>query len=232
MKCVYDERSIRLFDGDALELPEWLGGDLFLTDPPYARAGGIHNGRRNGEQVEAAGADQFWLFWFKDVCKRLLKTMKPEGCGFIFCDYKTVSLVERAIASTGSGWAMTQCLVWDRECFGMGTPFRAAHELVAFCRGPEFQWGGRKNMSNVLRFRWPYGRHEHHPAEKPVALMQSLIEETTQPGALVVDPFTGSGPVLVAAQASGRQAIGVELDPEHRKTTMARLAQGSLSVAS
>lgn len=54
-----------------------------------------------------------------------------------------------------------------------------------------------------------------HPNEKPAALMRQLVEATTKPGALVLDPFAGSGSTLAAAALTGRQYIGVEIDPEY-----------------
>jgi len=53
-----------------------------------------------------------------------------------------------------------------------------------------------------------------HPTQKPVRLMQALIELTTKPGHLVLDPFAGSGSTLVAAKASGRRCCGIEIDPD------------------
>ena len=47
------------------------------------------------------------------------------------------------------------------------------------------------------------------------ALWRQLVEATTKPGALVLDPFAGSGSTLAAAALTGRQYIGVEIDPEY-----------------
>jgi adenine-specific DNA-methyltransferase len=222
--------AIQLWHGDVLSLPQTTRADVFVTDPPYARAGAVHTGRTSagGTQSDAAGADQFWLFWFNEVCKRLTVATKPTGCGFVFCDYRTIHLVERAFSNHGSGWLVTQCLVWHRKAMGLGSPFRASHELIAFCRGPAFEWGGRRDLVNVLEHRWVYGEHEHHPAEKPVGLLRFLIEETTKPGDIVLDPFCGSGSTLVAARASGRRAVGVEIEEVHCNTARRRLDQGDL----
>jgi DNA modification methylase len=225
----FDDGQVTLFRGDFLTCPP-VAGDVFLTDPPYARAGGVHSGRT--EKVTLAtpmgGADQFWLHWFSAVARRLARSCAPSGCGFVFTDYRTAGLVEQAFAASETGWRMTQCLVWDRDAIGMGAPFRSAHELIAFCRGPAFAWAGRRDLGNVLRFRWPYGVHPHHPAEKPVALLRFLIEATTWPGQAVLDPFAGSGSTLVAAKQCGRRALGVEAEERHCATSVRRLSQHPL----
>jgi site-specific DNA-methyltransferase (adenine-specific) len=62
-----------------------------------------------------------------------------------------------------------------------------------------------------------------HPTQKPIRLMQALIELTTKPDQIVLDPFAGSGSTLVAAQRLGRKYIGFELDPVHVATAENRL---------
>ena len=54
-----------------------------------------------------------------------------------------------------------------------------------------------------------------HPTQKPVALMRRPIVNHTKRGALVYDPFLGSGTTLIAAELSGRVCCGIELDPKY-----------------
>jgi hypothetical protein len=226
----YQDEAVTLHLGDMLAVPLSEAADLLLTDPPYSRAGGLHTGRKGrvATATDLQGSDQFWRFWFEAVARRMLGYVRPSGCGFVFCDYRTVALVESAVNSSETGWTLSQCLVWDRLATGMGSPFRASHELIAFLRGPEFQWTGRRDVRNVLPFRWPYGEHEHHPAEKPVALLEHLITITTAPGALVLDPFVGSGSTLLAARVLGRRAVGIELEEQFCATAVDRLGQSTL----
>ncbi|MEE2474041.1 DNA-methyltransferase [Pseudomonas aeruginosa] len=70
-----------------------------------------------------------------------------------------------------------------------------------------------------------------HPTQKPVRLMQALIELTTQPGQLVFDPFCGSGSTLVAAQNLDRQYLGCDLSPDYVDVAQSRLGQGLFSTS-
>lgn len=74
---------------------------------------------------------------------------------------------------------------------------------------------GSRFPRDVLRYATPVGTARFHPTQKPVDLLSMLIEQYTQPGELVLDPFAGSGSTLKAAQLTGRRAIGIEMDEEY-----------------
>jgi DNA modification methylase len=63
-----------------------------------------------------------------------------------------------------------------------------------------------------------------HTTQKPVALMEALIADFTEPGELVLDPFAGSGTTGVAALRLGRRFLGWEKDAEHHRVASQRLA--------
>jgi len=71
--------------------------------------------------------------------------------------------------------------------------------------------------------------HLGHPALFPVALVQRLLEIYTQPGDLVLDPFTGTGSTLIAAQSTGRRAIGFEIAPQFVGIARGRLRTAGAS---
>lgn len=76
---------------------------------------------------------------------------------------------------------------------------------------------------NVLPAGFAPGEGGLHSAQKPVSLMGALIELTTQPGQVVLDPFAGSGTTLVAAKHLGRRYVGIEIDNQHCETARKRL---------
>ncbi len=80
-----------------------------------------------------------------------------------------------------------------------------------------------ESPDNVLNCGFGTGEGRLHPTQKPVRLMQALIELTTRHGQIVLDPFAGSGSTLVAAQKIHRQFIGYELDCKHVETCNGRL---------
>ena len=63
-----------------------------------------------------------------------------------------------------------------------------------------------------------------HPCQFPVALVQRLVRALTKPGALVADPFLGSGSSAYAAALEGRKFVGSELDASYVVIAESRLA--------
>ena len=81
----------------------------------------------------------------------------------------------------------------------------------------------RPGISNVFTHPRLSPQRKVHPTEKPTSLLRDLIEQSSAPGELVVDPFAGSSSTLVAAFECKRRAWGVELDKEYH-------AQGVLKI--
>jgi hypothetical protein len=117
--------------------------------------------------------------------------------------------------------------VWNKTNAGMGSFYRSKHELV-------FVWklGTAAHLNNFGlgqhgRHRsnvWGYpgvntmraGRLEElamHPTVKPVSLVADAIKDCSRRGGLVLDPFCGSGTILIAAERTGRKARTLEIDP-------------------
>lgn len=62
-----------------------------------------------------------------------------------------------------------------------------------------------------------------YPTQKPVLLIEKIIEIVTNPGDIILDPFCGSGTTLVAAKLLMRNAIGIDISPDAITITNARL---------
>lgn len=78
---------------------------------------------------------------------------------------------------------------------------------------------------NVLRIGSAGREGGHHPTQKPVRLMQALIELASQPGQVVLDPFAGSGTTAVAASLLDRRFIAIERELKYVEASLNRLAR-------
>jgi hypothetical protein len=91
------------------------------------------------------------------------------------------------------------------------------------------QINGGKQMKSVWRFTAPSSAekiHGKHPTQKPLALVERCLLASTNPGDLVMDPFTGSGTTAVAALSIKRKFIGVEIETIYLQLAMVRLGEG------
>ncbi len=82
-----------------------------------------------------------------------------------------------------------------------------------------------KTSDNVIKCGFEAGERGHHPAQKPLKLLSGLIELTTCPGQLVLDPFAGSGSTAIAASRIGRRYVVIEKDEHIYKVAAARLSE-------
>jgi site-specific DNA-methyltransferase (adenine-specific) len=96
----------------------------------------------------------------------------------------------------------------------------------------ELAWTNLKGPCRLLHHRWMGAlkaseRRERrvHPTQKPVALMEWCIQQANikPEEGLILDPYMGSGPVLLAAQRLGFKAIGFELEPTYCAVAKSRL---------
>ena len=62
-----------------------------------------------------------------------------------------------------------------------------------------------------------------YPTQKPILLLERIIQISTDPGDLVLDPFCGSGTSLVAAKLAGRRAIGIDISTEACELSRSRI---------
>ena len=62
-----------------------------------------------------------------------------------------------------------------------------------------------------------------HGCQMPEQLLGRIIRASSNPGDLVIDPFTGSGTTLAVARKLGRRALGFELSPEYAARAQIRL---------
>jgi site-specific DNA-methyltransferase (adenine-specific) len=80
-----------------------------------------------------------------------------------------------------------------------------------------------KSPDNILTSGFLPGESGLHPTQKPIKLMQTLIELTTQKGQIVLDPFCGSGSTLLAAKLTGRNYLGFEISRDYALVAEERL---------
>jgi DNA modification methylase len=124
-----------------------------------------------------------------------------------------------------AGWRLTNCVVWDKGYPGLGSGFRAQHEIVIVGSNGQPAWHSYEHGNVLADMRLTKTKHPH---QKPHGIIEAILETCTPVGGLAIDPFMGSGSTLVAAIRTGRRAIGIEIDERYCEIAAKRLAQSVL----
>ena len=237
MKPYASGKRWTLYAGDCLGVMTSLDGgsiDAIVTDPPYC-AGAVSEAGRSAAAGQGLRSDNIKKFgWFvgdnmgtaglafllRSVAFEGLRLCGANGSMLAFCDWRMAPTLAPAIES--SGWRYQNLVVWDKGSMGLGTGFRAQHEMVLHftAGGPEYH---DRSTGNVIRCS-RVGADREHQTEKPIDLMRALVRVVSPVDGVVLDPFAGSGSTGVAALAEGRRFVGIERLPAHLATAARRLA--------
>lgn len=218
---------------------------LVVTDPPYnVRIRGFAGGKgriRHREFAHASGemSEDAYRLFLSETLQATAAQCSGGALAYVFIDWRHVQ--DAIAAGTASLGALINLAVWVKTNPGMGSFYRSGHELI-----PVFRVGSAKSVNNIELGRfgrnrsnvWTYpsvnsfARHrkrelELHPTPKPVALIADAIRDASNRGDIVFDGFAGSGATLVAAQRTGRNGYGVEIDSAYCDVVVKRLADES-----
>ncbi|GMO47849.1 DNA methylase [Bradyrhizobium ottawaense] len=199
--------------GDCIEVMRRMQAasvDFILTDPPYlcryrSRDGQtIANDDRNG--------------WLEPAFAEMYRVLKPGSLCLSFYGWNAADKFIGAWRK--AGFRMVGHLVFTKRYASSSRFVQSRHEQAYLLAKGE----PARPLEPIDDVRdWHYSGNRLHPTQKPIKVLQPLIEAFCPAGGLVLDPFCGSGSTLVAARDMGRGYLGIELDPRHAETASLRL---------
>ncbi len=192
--------------------------DIVVTDPPYGMrfgAGKAASSSKKGAKVKAHGmilGDDVRGSALVGLVAAALATArawaKDDAPFYICLTWRTYA--EFLVALERAGLALAASIVWDKGSIGLGYQhYRPRHEFVFYCKGA---WYGPASEGDVWALTRGATGEYVHPTQKPVALIERALANSSRPGDVVLDGFGGSGSTLIAAERMGRRARLVELD--------------------
>jgi DNA modification methylase len=229
----------RLLCGDARDLTSYqflLEGkqaDLVLTDGPFNVAiegkGCAHDrvGERNIAAASAEMSEDQFIALLTAFLQRTKENAKDGAILFVFTDWR--HLYELITASREVGLALKNIVVWAKAGTTgatKGSVYRCRYQLVLVFKNGDapgsnaFELGQHSRRTNI----WEYAAvgslpasedGVRHPPAKPTALVADAIRDVTGRGAIVLDPFVGTGTTIIAAEQTGRQGRAIEHDPRY-----------------
>lgn len=195
------------------------------TDPPYGveyegKAGSIMNDGAEGLPTLLAGA-----------FATMFKVLEPGS--FIYVAHpagKQASVFTEEI--TRAGFEHRQGLVWCKDRLALGhSDYHYRHEPIIYALKPVKGagrrgrggkgWYGDNSQTSVLEFPMPK-KSEEHPTMKPIELVEACLKNSTAPGHVVFEPFSGSGTTLLACERLQRRCFAIELDPRYVQVAIER----------
>ena len=202
---------------DQSDAVEWLRAfpdssvHLCVTDAAYAS---LEKHRAKGtttrlKHSKASSNDWFQIFpnsRFPELFAEVYRVLQKNAHFYFFCDQETMFFAKPI--GEAAGFRFRKAIVWDKVQIGLGYSYRARHEMILY-----FEKGKRRlndlGVPDVLACpRVRNGR----PTEKPVELIEVLVEQSSAEGEVVIDPFCGSGATGMAALRNGRRFMGCDLD--------------------
>ena len=220
--------------------------DLVITDPPYLqRWEGIGTTTRMGLGRKGSRADDPDKSFptvpnrgFSALLDELYRVLRPQTHCYVMSDAPTLPYLFGALGEDfccpdrciykddiRQGWTHWKLLVWDKGAPGMGYHYRAQHEYILLLDKGSNRGLADRSVPDVLRFSPPRGAEKLYPTQKPLALFELLVRQSSAPGELVLDPFVGSGTTIVAAQRLGRRGLGMDVYGRAIEVACGRLEQ-------
>ena len=229
--------------------------DMIFADPPYNLSNGgftVHAGKRVSvnkgkwdESKSVAEDFDFHLRWIEQ-CYRVLK---PAGTIWISGTYH--SIYQCGFALQQLGYKILNDISWFKPNASpnlSGRYFTASHETLLWARkDPKakhtFNYKDMKNglwhesdfikkPEKQMRSVWAIGTPKKeektfgkHPTQKPMALLERIILAASNPGDIIIDPFTGSSTTGIAAKKHGRKFVGIDMAKEYLDLSKKRYNQ-------
>lgn len=209
-----------LYLGDSLEILPTIGNvSHVICDPPYEES--LHKSKNSlrGRVRVDSGPDLKGLdFSPIDAIRGDVVTLSQRICTGWFIAFCTIEGVSKwADAINASEMKYKRGCIWIKpdstpQLNGQGPAQGAECFVTAWAGTGHSKWnaGGKRGVYTHLTN--DKDRTGLHPTEKPIPLMVEIINDFTNQGEVIVDPFMGSGTTGVACKNLNRNFIGMELD--------------------
>ncbi len=250
---IFNKGDHQIFHGDALEvlknsIPD-QSVDLIFVDPPY-NIGKNFNGRKDKWATDEEYLS--WCYqWIDQLILKLkpngsiyLMTATQNMPFFDIYVRKKLTILSRIVwyydssgvqakNFFGSLYEPILFCVRDRTSYTFNSEdilvearTGAIRKLVDYRKPIPTVYNSKKVPGNAWYFprvRYRMDEYENHPTQKPISLLQRIILASSNPGDLVLDPFSGTFTTSFVAKELGRRSIGIEIEDEYVKIGLRRL---------
>lgn len=219
----------KIVNKDAIKFIEELNSkeiffDLILTDPPYniSRENNFKTIGRNGIDFGSWDYNFDQLSWI-DAAVKILKT---GGSILIFNDWKNMGQIANRLQQNGLN--IKDIITWKKT---NPMPRNTTRRYVSdreFClwavKGQKWTFNNIEKNGKYLRPEIKesvaLGKKRIHPTQKSIKMIEKLIQIHSNPGDWILDPFSGSGAITIAAFLTKRNSLASEIDLEYYQKSL------------
>jgi len=192
--------------------------DLVLTDPPY----GIdyQSNRRVARPKLPKFENDIDLSWIEGWVDEMYRVLKEDRHLYCFTRFDMYPTFYNAI---NTRFKVKNCLIWAKNNHGSGDlngSYAPQYEMIIFAVKGKRDLNGTRDADVIGGLNVPSAQRAH-ATQKPVDVLRQLIEKSTEPNEIVLDPFAGVGSTGLACLATAkdgdhhpRRYVLFELNPD------------------
>ena len=226
--------KIKLINADCLNTLKNIPNesiDLIVTDPPYLTTSRGNAGNSGGmlqKDVNKKGK----VFTYNNInCKEyapeFYRLLKDGSHCYVMTNH--INLIDMLNTFTDVGFHFIKSLIWNKGNKIMGQYYMSQYEYILFFRKGKGKKINNCGTSDILSIPNKKTKDKNgkniHDTEKPVELMEVLVNNSSQENELVLDPFMGVGSTGIACIKNKRNFIGIEIDENYFNIAKSRLGE-------
>ena len=216
--------SYHIYNKDCLDVLKNMPDnsiDLIVTDPPYLTTSRGNSGNSGGmlqKDINKKGK----VFTYNNInCKEyapeFYRVLKDGSHCYVMTNH--INLIDMLNTFTNVGFHFIKSLIWDKGNKIMGQYYMSQFEYILFFRKGRGKRINNCGTSDILSVPNKKSKDENgkniHDTEKPIELMEVLVNNSSQENELVLDPFMGVGSTGIACIKNNRNFIGIEIDENY-----------------
>lgn len=226
--------QVQLICGDCIDAIKKLQNDsidLLITDPPY-RVTSKGNAGNSGGMLQKEINMKGQVFVHNNIdcveyAPEFYRILKNGSHCYVMTNH--INLIHMLNTFTECGFHFIKSLIWNKGNKIMGQYYMSQFEYILFFRKGKGIRINNCGTSDILSVPNTKSKDENgknlHDTEKPVELMQILVENSSKENDIVIDPFMGIGSTGLACVNTNRKFIGIELDNNYYDIAKNRLSK-------
>jgi site-specific DNA-methyltransferase (adenine-specific) len=219
------EEWVKFFENSKLKDKSRWPQELGKMKENYLKYGSIY-GKKYAVKTDYGEWDsEFTLETLDKFISEFYRVLRKGGTAIIFFDLWKITNLKDMLE--GNKFKQLRFIEWIKT---NPQPLNSSRNYLTNCR--EIALMGVKGGSPTFNSKYDNaiymhplqgGKDRFHPTQKSLKLFEDLVNKHSNPGDLVLDPFSGSGTTAVASKMHGRNFIGCEIDQDYYNKSIDRL---------